>query len=199
MAPMTARLTLISHAATPSLRRAAFPEDETLELSEIARIEALAWTAPRAQHLLTAPEKRARETADALGLQASEDDGLRDCDYGSWRGLDLNEVEQNNPDGLMAWLTDSSAAPHHGESLGALFIRVGAWLNAQQQQAGHTIAITHPAIVRCAIVSSLGAPTSAFWRLDIAPLSLTDLRFNGRAWTVRSTACPLRPGQNEAL
>jgi hypothetical protein len=46
---------------------------------------------------------------------------------------------------------------------------------------------THPAVVRSAIVHTLDVPTSAFGRVDIPPLTLTDLRYNGKVWTVHSS------------
>jgi hypothetical protein len=42
-------------------------------------------------------------------------------------------------------------------------------------------------VIRSAIVHALSASAQTFWRIDIAPLSLTDLRFNGRVWTLRSS------------
>jgi broad specificity phosphatase PhoE len=195
---LTPRLTLISHAPTEAQRRAAFPLDEPLDQREIAQVAALGWNPPRTQRILSGPERRARETAEALGLSASIDLGLRDCDYGAWSGHDLSEVESRKPEDVVAWLTDPGAAPHGGESLLNLIDRTGRWLaennGAGQLDAGHTLAITHPAVIRSAIVCALEAPPQAFWRIDIAPLSLTDLRFNGRVWTVRSTGCPLRRG-----
>jgi broad specificity phosphatase PhoE len=182
-------LTFLSHAATPALRRAAFPSDEDLEKPDFA--EALDWQVPRVQQALSGPEHRIRQTALALGLSAEISADLRDCDYGSWRGLDLNDIQAQDPEGLAAWLTDPAAAPHGGESIVKLIDRVGNWLE-QLRDKGHTIAVTHPVVIRAAIVHVLEAPPRSFWRVDIAPLSLTDLRFNGRAWTVRSSGQALR-------
>lgn len=187
---MTPRITLISHAPTAAVRRAAFPLDEPLEEREFTRIADLGWPAPRAQRILSAPEQRTRQTAEALGLTSTIANEMRDCDYAQWRGRDLNEIQSSDAEGLLAWLTDPAAAPHGGESIVDLIARVGNWLDAQRD-AAHTIAITHPAVIRAAIVHLLGAPALSFWRIDIAPLSLTDLRFNGRSWTLRSTASPL--------
>jgi broad specificity phosphatase PhoE len=179
------RLTFLSHAATPAQRRAAFPSDEDLEKPDFAA--ALGWKAPRAQQIWAGPEHRTRQTARGLGLSVEISAELRDCDYGSWRGLDLSEIQAQDPEGLAAWLTDPAAAPHAGESILKLIDRIGDWLE-QQRDKGHTIAVTHPAVIRAAIIHVLEAPPRSFWRVDIAPLSLTDLRFNGRAWTVRSVS-----------
>jgi broad specificity phosphatase PhoE len=189
---LASRLTLIAHAATEAQRRAAFPLDEPLEQREMAKIAALGWKAPRAHRVVSGPERRAKQTAEALGLSAENAAELRDFDYGAWRGYTLNEVEQRQPEEVLAWLTDPGAAPHGGESILQLITRMGDWLK-EQSAVDHTIAVTHPAVIRSALIHALQSPPSSFWRIDIAPLSLTDLRWNGRVWTVRSTGCAL-PG-----
>jgi broad specificity phosphatase PhoE len=187
---LATRLTLISHAATDALRRASFPLDEPLGKREMAKVAALGWNAPRAQRVVSGPERRVQETAKALGLTAEVAVELRDCDYGTWRGQTLSEVELRQPEGVLAWLTDPGAAPHRGESILQLITRIGGWLE-EQRAPNHTIAVTHPAVIRSALVHVFEAPPSSFWRIDIVPLSITDLRWNGRVWTVRSSGCAL--------
>jgi broad specificity phosphatase PhoE len=187
---LPARITLISHAATLALKRASFPLDEALVEGEPEKIAALGWAAPRTQQICAGPEQRTRQTATALGLEASVESGLADVNYGEWSGKQIDEIQASDPIGLAAWLTDVSAAPHGGESFVQLIVRVGQWMEAQTS-AGHTLAVTHPAVIRAAILYSLQAPPESFWRLEIAPLSVTDLRFNGRLWTARSTGCAL--------
>jgi broad specificity phosphatase PhoE len=55
------------------------------------------------------------------------------------------------------------------------------------------VAITHPAVVRAAIVHALGAPPAAFWRIDVAPLSRTDLSGRDGRWNLRGIGRPDRP------
>jgi broad specificity phosphatase PhoE len=193
---MATRLTLISHAATPALRRAAFPLDESLDERDIAKITAQNWQTLRADRIVSAPERRAQQTAQALGLTVETVTELRDCDYGTWGGLEFDEVHSSDPDGVVAWLSDPAATPHSGDSIAHFVARVAQWL-VGQNGTGHTVAVTHPAVIRGLIVHALNAPILAFWRIDIAPLSLTDLRFNGRAWTLRSVAGPLRKMDEE--
>lgn len=185
------RLSLISHAATQVQRVAAFPLDEALGEEQITEIAALGWNAPEVRRVLSGPELRAQQTAQALGLSAVTTIELRDCDYGEWSGRKLGDIELENPEGIAAWLADPAAKPHSGESILNLSARVGRWLDAQTD-TGHSIVVTHPAVIRSAILKALNAPAQAFWRIDIAPLSLTDLRFNGRLWTLRSAGCALR-------
>jgi broad specificity phosphatase PhoE len=189
-AKLTTRLTLISHAATPAQRRATFPLDGPIDDHELTKIAALNWQAPRTQQILTAPERRTQQTAQALGLSAATSADLRDCNYGAWQGRDLTDLQTEPHESIATWLTDPSATPHNGESITDLIARTATWLNTLHD-SGHTIAVTHPAIIRSAIIHTLSAPAQSFWRIDIAPLTLTDLRHNGRAWTLRSTAVPL--------
>ena len=194
----SSRLTLISHAATEAQRRAAFPVDEPVLEREVAKIKGLLWTAPARVQGWSAPEQRTQQTSQMLGLPVTIAEELRDCDHGQWRGRAMEEVQGQDPDGILAWLTDPSSMPHGGESLEALIQRVGRWMN--EQCAGKdTIAVTHPAVIRAAIVYGLQIPSQLFWRFDIPPLTMTDLRFS-RLWTVRCLGCPLdktRPEQDD--
>jgi broad specificity phosphatase PhoE len=194
---VTARLTLIAHAATEALRSTAFPLDEPVVEREIAKIAAHNWTAPRAEHVWAAPELRTQQTSHALGLQSVISDKLRDCDYGAWCGRKMDEVHSEDAEGILAWLTEPAASPHGGESIKDLIGRVGRWME-EQSGVGHTIAVTHQAVIRAALVYALRVPAQAFWRFDIAPLSLTDLRFSRNIWTLRCVGCPMQAhGQTE--
>ena len=187
---LPARLTLISHAATLAVKRASFPLDEPVIGEELQKIATFGWTAPRAQQVCSGPETRVQQTAEALGLDWTVASEIADVNYGIWSGKGIEEVHALDPIGLAAWLTDVEAAPHGGESFRQVIERIGNWME-NQTHAGHTLAVTHPAVVRAAILYAMQAPPSSFWRLEIAPLSITDLRYNGRLWTVRSIGSPL--------
>jgi broad specificity phosphatase PhoE len=184
------RMTLISHAPTLAIKRASFSLDEPLIEGESEKISAIGWIAPRAQHVWCGPEKRAQQTAEALGLKPCVVIELADIDYGSWSGKQIDDVQASDPEGLEEWLTNPNAAPHGGESLVQLIARVDSWM-ASQTSAGHIVAVTHSAVIRAAILCALQAPPSSFWRVETGPLSVTDLRFNGRFWTVRSAGVRL--------
>jgi broad specificity phosphatase PhoE len=188
-----ARLTLISHAPTSAVRRAAFPSDEPIEEIAQERIREVNWHAERAQRVCCGPEKRAQETATALGLSATVDRALRDCNYGRWAGRDLSELQLKHPEEVALWLSAPDAAPHGGESIRELMVRIAGWLS-EQANSGHTIAVTHPAVIRAIVVLVVEAPAQAFWRIDVVPLTLTDIRFNGRSWSLRCTGAPIAKG-----
>ncbi len=187
---MSARLTLVAHAATEATVRAAFPLDESLARRGVAAAQEAAGRLRRVARALRSPATAARETAEALGLTPAVDVGLADWDLGEWRGHTLDEIAATDPDAVSTWLTVPDAAPHGGETLTALLARVAEWLRAADGD-GHTVAVTHAAVVRAAVVTTLGAAPSGFWRLDIAPLTVTVLSGGPSRWTVRGTAVPL--------
>ena len=88
-------------------------------------------------------------------------------------------------------MRDPDAAPHGGESLRAFAERVAGWLDEQALCEGAAAAITHGGVVKAAVVHALGAPLRAFWRIDAAPLALTELHAHDGRWTVRRVNCPL--------
>jgi broad specificity phosphatase PhoE len=188
---LPARITLISHAPTLALRRASFPLDEPLVEAEFDKMASLGWTVPRAQYVCCGPEKRTQQTAQALGLEPSTAVELADVDYGTWSGKEIGDIHASDSEGLAKWLTDVHAAPHGGESFAQLIARVQQWMEGRPS-AGHTVAVTHPAVIRAVIICAIQAPSESFWRIEIGPLTITDLRFNGRLWTVRSMGCSLR-------
>lgn len=97
------------------------------------------------------------------------------------------------PDAVSAWLTDPEACPHGGESLAALLARVGDWMDAHGATDGQTIAVTHGGVVRAAVVHALGAPAASAWRIDVAPLSLTELHARDGRWTVTRVNAAVAP------
>lgn len=131
-----------------------------------------------------------------MGLTAEPDPLLRDWDLGRWRGRTLDEVAATEPEGIGRWLTDPTEAPHGGEPLAHLLERAATWL-ATASGDGHTVAITHSAVIRGVILAVLAAPAPGFWRIDIAPLTTTVLRGSPGRWTIRSTGQRLTTGGPE--
>ena len=81
-------------------------------------------------------------------------------------------------------MSDPAASPHGGESLAAFATRVACWLDEQARLDGAAVAITHGGVVKAAVVQALGAPLDAFWRIDCAPLSITELHAHDGRWTL---------------
>jgi broad specificity phosphatase PhoE len=179
-------LIFVCHASTRATRLATFPADDPIDEAGRTRAVVAATSVPGRGQAWCAPSLAARQTALACGLDATDEPAIRDCDFGRWAGRPVADVLRDEPDGFRAWMTDPGSAPHGGEPLNALLARVGRWLDERRQARGGGIAVTHPAVVRAAIIHALEATTATFWHLDIAPLSQTCLRTDGRRWTLRS-------------
>ncbi|UXA06816.1 histidine phosphatase family protein [Mycobacterium sp. SMC-2] len=178
-----ARLILVSHAMTDAMVAARFPADEPLNDMGRRRVKkAGRLDVPKGTRQLAGPEQRARETAQLLGLHATTEPRLADLHCGGWCGQTLQAV---GPADLETWLTDPARAPHGGESILDLIQRVGGWLESLTDEASRAVAVTHPAVIRAAVVHSLDAPPESFWRIDIAPVSRTLLHFRNGRWTLR--------------
>ena len=187
------RLLLMRHASTDAVRRAAFPVDESLDPAGLEAAGGLAGRLGRGDALCS-PARRARETARAAALDAEIAPELDECDFGAWAGRTLAQIHEREPAGARAWMTDPHARPHGGESLADLLARVASWLDAQAQRDGPVIAITHGGVVKAAVVHALAAPASAFWRVDVAPLAVTELHAHDGRFTLTRVNAPVASG-----
>jgi broad specificity phosphatase PhoE len=185
---VASRITFVCHGSTAATRRTAFPLDEPLEPSAASAAVALAETLhrPAGGQVLTSPAHRCRQTADLLGFPAAVDHGLADWNLGSWAGRTLDELSTEAPDQVQAWITDPGFAPTGGESLTGVLRRVGRWLDDGSERPSRVIAITHPAVVRSAIVHTLAAPAESFWRIDVSPLSVVEVRGQPGRWSLHT-------------
>lgn len=188
--PALSRLTLICHAATAATRAGRFAADEPLltGVRPQAQIRRLAAHLSVPHCVVHAPLRAARETAQALGFGIGvEAPALRGADAGQWRGLAIETLAQQAPEALARWLTQPEAAPPGGESLLDLLARLGAWLDAWERP-GLTLAVVPPDVMRGLLVNALTAPPTSFWRLDVTPLSFSDLRRGPQGWRLRAMA-----------
>ncbi|HEY1538712.1 MAG TPA: histidine phosphatase family protein [Solirubrobacteraceae bacterium] len=187
------RLLLVRHAPTRATRAASFPADEPLDERGRADAALLGARLPARHELLCSPALRCVETARAAGLaDPLLRPALGECDFGSWSGRSLAEVHEQDPEAAAAWIADPGACPHGGESLATLAARVAAWLDEQALLDGRAVAITHGGVVKAAVVHALGAPIAAFWQVDSAPLSITELHAHDGRWTLARVNSVLR-------
>ncbi len=154
---MAARLMLVAHAATSATRRAAFPVDEAIE-----GLETIGPVQLRAGMWLSGPELRCRQTAGGAGLGAES----RSTDSPTWTpaggpASTCGELMAAEPESVMAWMTDVTAAPHGGESLQDLVTRVGGALDGgalggRPWPDGLSVVVAAPLVIRAALVHLLG-------------------------------------------
>jgi len=191
------RLLLVRHASTAAVRAAAFGADEPLDAAGLEGAARLAARLPRGDVLIS-PARRAAETAAGLDVSRVEP-ALAECDFGTWAGRPLAEIASTQPEAVHAWMTDPDSAPHGGESLTALLARVATWMEDEATLDGTAIAITHGGVVKAAVATALDAPPSAFWRIDVSPLSITELHAHDGRWTVtRVNDKDERPGRSSS-
>jgi broad specificity phosphatase PhoE len=167
---------------TDAMAAGRFPTDEPLSALGRRQADGIGGV-DAVDAAVCAPEARCRQTADVLGLAAEFEPQLADLDCGTWRGLALDAVP---PAELAVWLTDPAQAPHGGESVVQLVERVRGWL-ATVTERRRLVAVTHPGVIRAAILVALDAPPNSFWRIDIGPASQTVMHRRGQSWTLRST------------
>ncbi|WP_248732840.1 histidine phosphatase family protein [Pseudomonas sp. MWU13-2517] len=175
------RLTLICHALTPFQKQGRFPDDESVAMDWQAAAQSLSGRYPKKICLLCGPEARTRQTAGFFGADPQIEHALRDGDVGCWRGQDIGQLDSEL---LLEWTTDSHSAPHGGESVEQICTRVGRWMKSLEPQPGHVVAVTHPFVIRAALLYVMQLPLSMFYRIDVEPLSATELRFN-TVWRLR--------------
>ncbi|AWM93003.1 phosphoglycerate mutase [Pseudomonas sp. 31-12] len=176
------RLTLMCHARTVAQKLASFPTNEPLEFYGQWAKGSRSGQFEETPRLLCGPELRTQQTAELFGSDVEIIAALRDCDFGRWRGARINDLQKSEPEALQAWLDDPTSAPHGGESVAQLTVRVAQWLKSLEATPGHFLAITHPFVIHAALTQVLQA--KAFNLIDVEPLSAIELRFTGR-WRLR--------------
>ncbi|MEV4975859.1 histidine phosphatase family protein [Streptomyces scopuliridis] len=190
------------------------PDDDGLDALGLRDAEAVRETFPATATTYVSPSPRCRRTAEALGLDAKPLPALAPCAMGRWQGRTLDEVAATEPDALASWLADPASAPHGGEPLLALLTRAAHWLDTLGEGTpgdgvpgdgvpgdgvpgdrvpgdsgtarGRVIAVAEPDIIRACAVHALGATPAAFWRIDVRPLTATELSGRAGRWNLLS-------------
>ncbi|KOV67007.1 phosphoglycerate mutase [Streptomyces sp. MMG1121] len=167
------------------MRQARFYDGDSVDDGGAARAREAAGSLLAPARVVVSPSVRCRETAAALGFDGVETAELGGLDVGRWRGRTLDEVGAAEPEAVGHWLTDPGWAAHGGESVRGVCERVGRWLESVQHTDGRTIAVVEPEVVRAAVTRVLGLPEAVFWRLDVAPLTATELSGRAGRWNLR--------------
>jgi len=174
----TVHLTLLCHAWTNAQRTGHFGHEADDVLPDQAGLRRTSYS------VLCAPELRTRQTAAWLGDSIRIDPLLRDVNLGRWQGRALKQVQRDEPHALAQWLSDPQSAVHGGESLLDLCTRVTHWLTIRSAEPGHWVAVTHPFVIRAAMMQVLGGSPAALHRLDVLPCASLQLAYTGQ-WRLR--------------
>ena len=195
-APRT-RFILLRHGQTAHSAARLYSGSSDPELTDIgheqAQRAARAVTALGGVDLIvTSPQTRARQTADAcaeaLGItDVVVDEQLREMDYGEFDGLSREECMERFAEEFDVWQASSSNAPPGGESLTALHRRITrARLALQERHEAATIlVVTHMTPIKSIIRQALGVGAEAFKHIYLDLASISVVEFYGDYGVVR--------------
>jgi broad specificity phosphatase PhoE len=178
---VAARLMLVTHAPTAATRIGAFPGDDAVSAEDLPSPVTM-----RSTQVLVGPERRCRQTAQALGWSGAVEPRLADLDTGSWRGRTLDSLLADSAEALSCWLADPSVAPHGGESLTELIFRIGTTLADRAWPDGRSVLVVSPLVVRAALVHLLAAPASLIFAFDVGPLTAVTVSGHGGRWVLQA-------------
>lgn len=146
----------------------------------------LAATLPEGAVWLTTPLSRTGATARALksDVQPIPVEDLAEQDFGDWQGRTYADVFAANPG--LDWTDPAHLEPPGGESFAGMCGRVGdAIERLSAHYAGNLlVAVAHAGTIRAALAHALGLAPEVALRFEVAPLSLTRLRWTGGHWIV---------------
>ena len=136
--------------------------------------------------IVSSPLARTRETAqiigDRLGLKVSTNDDIAEIAFGDWDGHTNQEVAANWPELYNQWRGDVKIAPPGGgESLEQFDQRVQQGRRAilDQFEGQTVVVVAHVMSIRGFIRAAIDANWASYWRISVAPCSITVLRFWG--------------------
>ncbi len=172
------RLTLLAHAETEGTRDMVFGDGS-------ARLRpgqhAQPWRA--GTQCFCGPEPVCRQTAHLVGLTHAEVlDELAGPAFGSWAGQPLADAMEEDPVGVTAWLGDPEVAPHGGESLTAMAVRVGQTLDGYVWPERGGVIVVSPFVARAGLIHALGVSPSAILRAEVAPLGSVTISRHSARW-----------------
>ena len=178
------RLTLLCHGGTRSMREGSFA-DPAEPLDEGGERKARRHAPIAGMAALCSPAVAAGQTMAIVSGQGTVDPALRDLSFGAWTGRPFTDVHGADPERFAAWLADPTLAAPGGEPFAAMVERVGAWLDRCRGAERPILAITHPTVIRAALVAALDMPPAATMRIDIGPLTSVDLSCH-RMWRLQA-------------
>ena len=163
-------------------------EDATLVAGELVKVGQTGQFAKilKPTVVISSPIARTRETAqiiaDRLGLKVSTNDEIAEIAFGDWDGHTNQEVAANWPELYNQWRGDVKIAPPGGgESLEQFDERVqeGRRTILEQFEGQTVVVVSHVMPIRGFIKAAIDANWPAYWRISVAPCSITVLRFWG--------------------
>lgn len=180
------KLALLRHGPTDWNAAGRIQGHTDIALSEAGRARMSGLRLPFAHpRLYASPLLRARQTAQALGLENPVLDArLMEQNWGTWEGLTRDEIfSRHGDDAFVKAGSEAGEAfrPGGGESTGELHSRVAAFLKDASLGDGDAVAIAHLGVLRAAYTLATGwnmaTPMPA--DLDVSKILLLSLDSSG--------------------
>jgi len=140
---------------------------------------------PKPTTVITSPIRRAHETgqkiAHQIGAQVEIYDEFKEIFFGEWDGLTNEQAIALDPEHFATWQGSWTVSPPGGESLEVFDARISQGLRKllQAHSGEAVVMVSHTMPVRGILRKVLEAGDSAYWRPQIAPCSVSIVRFWG--------------------
>jgi probable phosphoglycerate mutase len=150
--------------------------------------EVAEWLAPIGEAVdavVTSPVRRTRESAEVLsqrlGAGLVEEPAFAEMEFGTWDGMTFEEVREQRPDEIDAWLGSLDVAAGGGESFREVEKRVRDGLSRvlESYAGGTVLVVSHVTPIKILVADALDAPLSALFRMELSTASVSVVSFFG--------------------
>jgi len=177
------QLWLIRHAPVDGPRGVIHDFDAPADVGDTAALLRLRSLLPQTHVAISSPARRARDTAEALGLVAVPDAAFGEQDFGRWTGRTHKDIRRESEAAYDDfWRAPATNRPPEGESFVEQIARVRGGIAALPE--GHVIVVAHAGTIRAALALALAIPPDKALSFVIDPLSLTRLDRLDNGWRV---------------
>ncbi len=134
------------------------------------RVEGETW-----DRVIASPLRRCAKFAESLDLPLTIDARFRELDFGDWEGKSTEEVWTADQAALTAFWEDPTANPAPGgEPWAMLCARASDAFEdiARATDGERILLLTHAGVMRSLLVTQLGLPFSAAWKVTLPTASM---------------------------
>lgn len=182
MRPET-QLWLIRHAPVDGPRGVIHGREAPADVGDHAALLRLRLLLPTPHVAISSPARRARETAQALGLGTDIDPAFDEQDFGRWTGRTHDDIRRDSKAAYDEfWRAPARNRPPGGESFIDQIARVERGIAALP--AGDVIVVAHAGTIRAALALALELSPDKALSFVIDPLSLTLIDRLDTGWRV---------------
>jgi probable phosphoglycerate mutase len=180
-------LVLVRHGRTAANAQGLLQGRLDYPLDEVGHVQAIevAKALGRPDRVISSPLRRARQTAEAIGLDVDVDERWTELDYGE---LDGQPVAVVGLDAWRQWRADPGFAPPGGESLVDMAARVAGACEELRDEASELdiVVVSHVSPIKAAMAWTLGVGPELAWRSHLDQASITRISFGARGTLLRS-------------